>query len=434
MKRRSFLKKAGLAAAAGFAAPYILPQGRLFAATGTRVVNHVVLLLYAGGVRNLESVHKAEGNLMPNMLAGSEPISNDIAAGMDPLPAPLFGNALQSQGTLFKEFRFAQGAPGHFQGHTVALTGKYVSGDINFSEPSGNPTVFEYYRKHNSTNNSALNCWWVSDNIGENENLSFSSHPDYGAKYGANFFSPLNILTYANYDPINLCQTYSTSQKDKISSLRNTLNGNFNAPVGNIFPSFKNTEAERDDIRDFLNTLISEQSAGTLNNPYGLTNGVMNNDMRNAYFAERIIQRYKPELTVVNMTAVDTCHAKFTNYCNNLRKADFAAAHLWQTIQNTPGMANDTIMIIVPEHGRDQKNNSIIDSYGRYGIDHGDAMAREIFCMILGPSGKVYQNQVFNTVAGQSVDVVPTVAHILGFYNDIPSGMLPGSPLMQAFI
>jgi hypothetical protein len=61
-------------------------------------------------------------------------------------------------------------------------------------------------------------------------------------------------------------------------------------------------------------------------------------------------------------------------------------------------------------------------------------MSREIFCMVLGPAGKVYQNQVFNTPSGQSIDVVPTVAHILGFYNDIPSGMLPGVPLYQAFV
>ena len=68
MDRRKFLKTAGLTVAGAFAAPYILPSGRLFAATGTRKVNHVVLCLYAGGVRNLESVQMAEGNLMPNLL------------------------------------------------------------------------------------------------------------------------------------------------------------------------------------------------------------------------------------------------------------------------------------------------------------------------------------------------------------------------------
>ena len=52
MKRRDFIKKTALTAATAIAAPYILPTGRLFAATGARVVNHVVYVLFAGGIRN----------------------------------------------------------------------------------------------------------------------------------------------------------------------------------------------------------------------------------------------------------------------------------------------------------------------------------------------------------------------------------------------
>ena len=74
MNRRKFMKSLGMATAGAFAAPYILPSGRLFAATGSRVANHVVLCLYAGGVRNMESIDKAEGNLMPNILRGTESI------------------------------------------------------------------------------------------------------------------------------------------------------------------------------------------------------------------------------------------------------------------------------------------------------------------------------------------------------------------------
>jgi hypothetical protein len=56
MNRRDFIKRAGIATAGAFAAPYILPGGRLFAASGLRKVNHVVFLLFAGGVRNLDSM------------------------------------------------------------------------------------------------------------------------------------------------------------------------------------------------------------------------------------------------------------------------------------------------------------------------------------------------------------------------------------------
>ncbi len=42
MKRRNFIRNISLGAAATIAVPYLLPTGRLFAATGSRVANHVV--------------------------------------------------------------------------------------------------------------------------------------------------------------------------------------------------------------------------------------------------------------------------------------------------------------------------------------------------------------------------------------------------------
>ena len=83
MKRRTFIKKAGLVSTAMIGVPYILPSGRLFAASGSRKANHVVFCLFAGGVRNLESVHKNDGNLMPYTLKGSEAISSDIISGIN---------------------------------------------------------------------------------------------------------------------------------------------------------------------------------------------------------------------------------------------------------------------------------------------------------------------------------------------------------------
>ena len=74
MKRRDFIKKAGLTASAAFAAPYILPSGRLFAASGLRKADHVVVCLYAGGVRSWESHKFANGqygNMMPYTFNGN---------------------------------------------------------------------------------------------------------------------------------------------------------------------------------------------------------------------------------------------------------------------------------------------------------------------------------------------------------------------------
>lgn len=51
IKRRTFIKRAALAAGSVIAAPYILPSGRLFATTNAPMADHVVFVLFAGGVR-----------------------------------------------------------------------------------------------------------------------------------------------------------------------------------------------------------------------------------------------------------------------------------------------------------------------------------------------------------------------------------------------
>jgi len=433
MQRRNFVKKLGMAAVGSMVLPYILPSGRLFAATGNRIANHVVFCLLAGGVRNIEAIQKSEGNLMPNMFPGSESISQDISGGMEPLPAPVLSSPLSTYGTLFREFRYGSGPPGHFQGHTTAITGHYVTDSISFNMPTKHPTIFEYYRKHNSPAQTALNSWWISNGIGENENLSFSLSYEYGSAYGANFLSPNYILPYGNYTPIDLCKTYTNDEKTRINNLRNFLNNSFNHKPQPLHANVENPLSERETIQAFISQLINKQKAGHFNDPWN-AGQAMNSDMYNVFFAGKVIQEFKPELLVVNMTDVDICHDNFTEYCNNLRKADYAVGQLWSIIQNTPGMANDTILIVAPEHGRNLDGNSIVDSYGRHGIDHGDETAKEIFCLIAGPQGKVIQNQVVSSVAGQSIDIVPTIARILGFQQDIPSGYLTGSSLDQAFV
>ena len=431
--RRSFIKKASLATAGAMFAPYILPSGRLFAATGVRKANHVVFCLFAGGVRNLETIQKAEGNLMPNTLIGTEAISSDIVGGMSNLP--LFStNPLQNSGTLFKQFRYKNGPTGHFNGHTTAMTGVYTGNELDIKSNPQYPTVFEYYRKHNSPSQTALNAWWISNSLGPYPSLNFSKDPDYGALYGANYMQPLTILT-SGYDALGNPKVFSPAQNTTAKTVRDFLDNNFSNQTKASDAGIHNSDSEAVQLESFIQQSFTEAISGMYNNPWGL-GSVMSNDMYNIFFAEKIMERFKPELMVVNMQDVDICHSNFTQYCDNMRKADYALAHLWNKIQNTPGMANDTVLIVAPEHGRNITHNSIIDSYGRYALDHtSDATSREIFCLVMGPNG-VVNHQVISSVAGESIDIVPTIATVLGFYNEIPMHYRSqmGTHLSQAFL
>jgi len=445
MNRRKFLKNAGMAAFGAFAAPYILPSGRLFAASGARKVNHVVFLLYAGGVRNTESIHMNDGNLMTNLLSGNAAISNDIIGAMDILPPSPISQPLQNFGTLFKEFRYNQGPTGHYNGHTVALTGQYVNVDLNLREHPRRPTIFEYYRKHNSPQQIALNSWWVANTLGPYPALNYSSDPDYGPSYGANFIAPTSLISPDGYDVLGNPRNFTSAEQGAIYNIRDFCNHSFNKTFVDGSSGVTNNDSDASKLQKFITDSYTNAQAGLYANPWG-AGPSMNNDMFNVFFAEQIIKEFKPELMVVNMQDVDIGHFNFSSYANNLRKADYAAAHLWSLIQSTPGMMNDTVLIIAPEHGRNANPNTSIDANGRRALDHtapvdtitGDQKAREIFCMIVGPPSVVKQGHVINSIAGESTDIVPVIANILGFDTSIPgsSGIksYQSCDLQQAFI
>jgi len=433
MQRRNFIKKSGLGTAAIIGAPYILPAGSLFSATGSRKANHVVFCLFAGGVRNLESVHKNDGNLMPYTLKGNEGISSDIISGINFVP-PNTGITLQEQGTLYKEFRMKYGPTGHYGAHATAMTGVYTGENLNINANPQYPTIFELYRKHNSPSMSAKNAWWVSNSLGAYAHLNYSTYAGYGPDYGANYIQPASIISPKGFDNLGNSRVYSSTEEEKINALRGFCDSHFSSQYNGSANSITNTEEDKVEIESFINQCFIEAAAGQFNDPWGIGGGLYNNDMQTVHFAEKIIQEYKPELLVVNMQDVDIAHSNFTLYANNIQKADYALAHLWETIQNTPGMMNDTILIAMPEHGRNQDGNGLYDSYGREALDHtNDDYSREIFSLILGPSNVVVQDQVFSQEKGESIDIVPTIADILGFKDEIPNGLLEGNILTESF-
>ncbi|MDA0883142.1 MAG: hypothetical protein O2984_07500, partial [Bacteroidetes bacterium] len=139
MKRREFIKKAGLTAAASVSIPYILPSGRLFAASGRQMSQHVVLVMFAGGVRQQESVLQRylddsqinepyPGNIMYNMFSGDAPTQKIVygtgQGGISPIPS-ILSNTLQNQGTLFAEVQAL--SAGHFGGLNSLVQGSTVT-------------------------------------------------------------------------------------------------------------------------------------------------------------------------------------------------------------------------------------------------------------------------------------------------------------------
>lgn len=439
MKRREFLKKASLAAAGSIVAPYILPSGRLFARTNVQSAQHVVLVMFAGGVRHQEAALQGylqlgqggkiaalnnpnnAGNIMPNIFNGPAPdpfLTNIVygtgTGGATPIPPVLSpSNSIQSKGTTFKEVRSI--TAGHYDGWTSILQGNRISSQGLKQKPVY-PTIFEYVRREMGL--PATKVWFVGNGIGASiPLLNYSDHPNYGAKYGANFFAPL--VTFGAQGQAWYQDAKAYHPQDELApmyKMKYFLDNNF-ANVGKPLPDLKNTEAEKYDIHNFMKLMYTKTNNNSVAAPTGSTNG----DAKTIGYTAELLKYFKPTLTVLNIGAVDACHQNYTSYLKALHEADHSVGFLWDYIQTQiPEMANNTIMIVTPECGRDLNPNPIKDTNNFYAYDHSDANSLRTFASLIGgdiPQGLVKGDE--SNPIGLNTNVVPTIAEILGIKSNV---------------
>ena len=443
MKRRKFLQKSALTATAAIGVPYLLPSGRLFASTGRPpLAEHVVVVLFAGGVRQQEAMLQrylldqglnVEGNILYNMLPGDPPdikivygtYSPDGQPGGQPI-APVLNTPLASQGTLFPEMRYSTGGTGHFQGLSTGLSGYYGTTQ-GLRQRSVHPTIFEYARRFGGFR--ATDTWFVGNGIGNSTPLlNYSAHPDFGSAYGANFFAPTITFGEQGENHLKGFKTFHpTEQLTPIQEMRTFLNHRFLREQGGI-PNLQNTEAEKEEIKEFIAQTFVRKEQNAIAFPAVSDNG----DLQTVGYATEVLRHFTPRLTVVNLSGVDACHESFTGYLQNLHRADHAVGHLWNYIQTEiPRMAGNTALLVMPEHGRNLESNGILDSNDWTAFDHdSDANSRRIFSLLVGPgidAGLRVGSE--DAPKGDAADLVPTIAEVLGFRDEVESaGLLhPGA-------
>ena len=371
MKRRKFITTSSLATAGAFTMPYILPSGLLGATTKPPLSEYVVFVLFAGGVRQQESVlqrylaegqnENVEGNIMYNMLTGAPP-NDKIAYGLDDtvnniiggIPIdPILQTPLDQIGTLFPEVRFSKGGAGHFNGLSTGVSGNYYTTQGLRMRPQS-PTIFEYLRRHAGF--KATDTWYVGVSIGGSRPLlNYSANESYGRRYGGNFIAPTvtfgqpgmaNFQDFKNYHP--------DTEWDKILEMREFLNQNFQQQGLEIAHLYNETEEEIL-IKDFVRNTFTKVNAGNVILPPVNDNS----DLKTIGYAVEVLNWFKPKLTVVDMTNIDVCHGDYTSYLKNLHRADHGIGFLWREIQRIPEMAGKTTLIVMPEHGRDLEHNPI---------------------------------------------------------------------------
>jgi hypothetical protein len=438
MKRRSFIKKTGAIAAGAVALPYLMPSGRLFAASGAQKAKHVVYVLIAGGVRQQESVlqrylddsqgYPFAGNIMYNMFEGAAPSAKIVYGqgngGINPIPR-LLNESLQKQGTVFKEVNAL--SAGHYGGLNNLVQGNRAITQGLKTKPV-NPTIFEYARRHGGYDASKV--WFIGNGIGNSTPLlNYGVNPEYGAEYGANFFAPGITFGKPGIDYLSNAKVYHP--EDELShmyQMKYFLDNSFEN-FGKGLETIGNKEEEKYQIKEFMRKMYAKGAS------YSKPPVTENGDAVTIGYTGEVLSEFKPALTVVNLSNVDGCHSNFTGYLRNLHRADHAVGFLWDHIQSIPEMADNTIIIATPECGRNLNPNGIKDQENDFAAyDHSDKNTARVFTVMAGPN--VPKNLTIgdeSNPVGLTTDNVLTIADILGFKNEVQSAGLINGDSMSLF-
>ena len=329
---------------------------------------------------------------------------------------PILNTPLQLQGTLFQESRYSSGGTGHYSGLVTGVSGNYGVAQGLQARPE-HPTIFEYLRRHAGF--KATDTWFIGNGINNSTPLlNYSAHANYGAQYGANFFAP--NVTFGEQGQKHLKGFRSFHPDEELTpvmEMREFLNQNY-MRVGRGIPNLNNTEEEIDSIKQFIEATFERLD----NNQIAFPPVVDSGDLSTIGYATEVLRWFKPKLTVINMSSVDSCHSSYTNYLQALHRGDHAIGFLWDFIQEQiPEMANNTLMIVQPEHGRNYESNAITDENDWFSFDHdSDANSRRIFNMMVGPcvdSNLIIGNP--DNPIGDAADVVPTIAEVFGIKDQV---------------
>ena len=456
MNRRHFLgtTPAGLGAAAAGSA--LAPLVKIRKASAATSGKRVIIVGIGGGLRLRESLGMAEGATMPNLFgtvplisgfgttAGAPRIAPEYAAKAPALalPAPR-QTPLYTQGSLITNLRYADGPPGHLQGHGCLLSGFYNKLENRADAHLPVPTVFELHRREASA--PATDAWYVSVIGGFYRALITSDSPAYGSRYAGVYLQPPGVmqplapiiasgqrtlnLTAAN--PALPAIPSDPAEDAAAARLTSILDGNAPAYAGDDATVHLSPD-DNGQIQAHLADIYADSTYGKFfPQSFGIglrkADGTIDatNDGRTIYHAERVLSRFRPSVMAITLLDVDTCHTDFNGYLRAQQLADAAVAHLWDAIQADPELRATTTMIVLPEHGRHLfMNGNNVDSLGRSGIDHGqgDDGDRNVFMLALGPDIK--PNNVIAptgiTQTGRSsgvyetIDAVMTAMSVLG--------------------
>ncbi len=381
VSRRHFLRNAAAGGAAvGLAAP--LGAKSLLAAVDQPgpTDRYVVLIAMAGGVRSKETIHKPEH--IPNIVKKILP-----------------------NGVVFTNT--ATNGSGHFGSTYSIFTGASERSYSRSLDPSPNPTVFEYLRKH--CGYPADRVWISTLGSQQDKLLACGGHEEYGPQYGANLISGSGLFNQEFKSVMDYFgkPSQNTEVEEKaLASIRGPIAESSRRRLASQGLISNSPEKVAEIERYILDEVASGKQALT---------GPGAADAQALRLSFQIMRIFKPYIMGIRLAQADVGHGNFNAYVDVIRRNDGEIGALWDMVQADPQLKGKTTFIMVPEFGRDRDLNK------QGGLDHGDGTddLRKVTMIIAGAGvkkGKTLTGDI------EVVDIVPTVCHLFGIEAPLSTG------------
>lgn len=382
-RRRTFLRSAaGLGV--GIAAASLLGpvRGALAAPAEPKAPKYktkrVIVVAFAGGVRQRDVIGTPQNS--PNILR------------------------IAKRGTVLTSVKAAN--LGHYGAALAIFTGCPEAQGIRENARGESPTLFEYLRKH--ANLPAHEVWLSTSAGAQTVNFAYGTHPDYGAKYGANLISTDGLFNADFRDLIGSFGNVSVPSGDeaaRVEKLAKSLDPSW--IEGAKADDFANDPSQNLRIQRYILEELRGDTAA-ITGPGAV-------DAKSIRVARNLLRLFRPKVIGVVLQNADVAHGSYNSYLEVIRRNDAEVGLLWDAVQADTELRDTTSIFILPEFGRDAALNQ------RNGLDHGDGSEdlHRVFCVAAGPDFK--QDKIIQRPA-DAFDLCPTIAELFETKTEFARG------------
>jgi hypothetical protein len=343
MNRREFLR---LGAAAGVAAV----AGPLVPAAPQRTPSRLIIVQFGGGTRFSESVGDPEHRFIPRLW-------NDLV--------PL--------GTLFTNMR-VEGKVVHPNSTGSIMTGHWEWEDIDWTRPVAHPTLFEVFRRESGAADTDA---WLFAYASILSKAGISSAKGYGATCAANVVEPPTISrgTAAEMDRLMATSAATGSPDAELGAAREC------AALARrdcrMTEAGLRSKAAREFAAGFFAGWRKDEAATTSHDAF-ITDAAIS-----------CMKAVRPRVLAVCYGEIDCAHyGSWSRYVEAIQRTDELTYRLWKAVQEHPAYRDRTLMLVLPDHGRELESSAGMgfvhhsDFYKGTGADEG---CRRVWMLAIGP-------------------------------------------------